>query len=82
MTSRTSPYALILTLILTGRKVPDDIQKIVCTEAYNLIDAAYKYSLDADCYMFHAIMTGELTESIYHDECDMIDGVMDALQQA
>ena len=45
-----------------GKQVPTDIQRVVCSEAYNLIDASLKYSLDADCQMFYSIITDELGE--------------------
>lgn len=53
----------------------------VAEMAYNLLDAANKFKYDADCEMFLRVMTGDLDESVYWEEFEMMDGLMQLLHK-
>ena len=51
------------------------VQSMIAEWGYNMVAALKEYVWDGDCYLFLAILNGELDEEVYHDQLDMLENL-------
>ena len=49
--------------------------------AYNLIDALRKYAFDSDCRIFLAVLNGEVSEDIWHDQKLLLNEIVEEMRK-
>ena len=49
--------------------------------AYNLIDSLRKYAFDSDCRIFLAVLNGEVSEDIWHDQKLLLQEIVEEMRK-